>query len=78
MIELNREAREKLETLLKTEPSSLTQADIDFLKARADYLSDDQKKMLKEFDTAKKEEVKEEADEAKAKAREEKEESKKK
>lgn len=69
MIEFNREEREKLETLLKTEPTALTQADIDYLKARSEYLSDEQKEMLKKFDTAKKEEAKEEAAEAKAEAK---------
>jgi hypothetical protein len=52
--DLNSEAREKLELLLSTEPNSLTQADIEFLRARSSYLSDAQKDMLAKFDTAKK------------------------
>ncbi len=66
MRDLNTEAREKLELLLNTEPSSLTAPDIEFLQARSSYLNDAQRDMLKQFDVAKKEEVKAEADEAKA------------
>ena len=54
---LNTEAREKLEELLNTEPNSLTEPDIEFLQARSSYLNDAQREMLKQFDTAKKEEA---------------------
>jgi hypothetical protein len=64
---LNTEARERLEELLATEPSSLTEPDIEFLRARSSYLSEEQREMLKKFDTAKKEEAKDESDETKAK-----------
>ncbi len=60
MRDLNIEASNKLETLLKTEPTSLTEPDIEFLKARSSYLSDEQREMLKRFDTAKKEATEEE------------------
>ena len=69
MRDLNKEASERLEELLKTEPNSLTQPDIEFLRARSSYLNDEQQKMLKQFDTAKKEEAKTEAEETKAKAK---------
>ncbi len=67
---MNTEARSRLEELLRTEPNSLTQPDIEFLRARSSYLSEEQREMLKQFDTAKKEEAKEDADEDKAKAKE--------
>ncbi len=61
---MNTEARTRLEELLATEPSSLTAPDIEFLRARSSYLSEEQKRMLKQFDTAKKEEANEDAEEA--------------
>jgi hypothetical protein len=60
MRDLNPEAREELDRLLQTEPNSLTEADTAFLRARSSYLNDEQRNMLKQFDTAKKEEAKEE------------------
>jgi hypothetical protein len=66
---MNPEARARLEELLATEPNSLTEPDIEFLRARSSYLSEEQKEMLKRFDTAKKEEAKEDAAEAKAEAK---------
>lgn len=66
---MNPEARTRLEELLATEPNSLTAPDIEFLRARSSYLSEEQREMLKKFDTAQKAEVKDESDEAKAKAK---------
>lgn len=74
--DLNREASDKLETLLHTSPSSLTEADIEFLRARSSYLSEGQKDMLKQFDTARKEEAKADAEDAKTKAKDAKAEDK--
>lgn len=43
---MDNEAKMRLEELLKTEPNSLTGADIEFLKARSSYLTDEQKAVL--------------------------------
>lgn len=74
---MNTEARKRLDELLATEPSSLTPPDIEFLRARSSYLSEEQREMLKKFDTAQKAEAKEESDEAKAKAKKAKDEDSK-
>jgi benzoyl-CoA reductase/2-hydroxyglutaryl-CoA dehydratase subunit BcrC/BadD/HgdB len=43
---MNKEARERLDDLLKTDPNALTGADIEFLQARSEYLTDEQKAAL--------------------------------
>lgn len=42
--ELDKASRERLEFLLGTEPTGVSQGDKEFLVARRDYLSDEQKK----------------------------------
>lgn len=43
---MNSEAKDRLNQLLKTDPNALTGADIEFLKARNSYLTDEQKEVL--------------------------------
>lgn len=43
---MNKDAKERLDELLKTDPNALTGSDIEFLKARSDYLTDEQKTVL--------------------------------
>jgi hypothetical protein len=57
--DMNPEARSRFEELLKTEPNSLTESDLDFLRARSSYLSEEQTKMLDKYLNAKKEEAQE-------------------
>jgi hypothetical protein len=43
---MNTEARERVEELMKTDPNALTGADIEFLRARSSYLTEEQKAVL--------------------------------
>ncbi len=43
---MNTEARTRLDELLKTDPNALTGADIEFLKARSSYLTEEQRAVL--------------------------------
>lgn len=43
---MNKEALDRFNELLKIDPNALTSADIEFLKARRDYLTEEQKAVL--------------------------------
>ncbi|HEX8196347.1 MAG TPA: hypothetical protein VF571_09180 [Pyrinomonadaceae bacterium] len=43
---MNKEAQDRFNELLKMDPNALTGADIEFLKARRDYLTEEQKAVL--------------------------------